>query len=108
MLMYTQGKLALANIEKLDIENQNAVLTQSLEEHRNRLKEGEACPLCGSLEHPFALHTPTPPSELEEALKAAKSEYDKAIEKQLKSKSDRENIATQIANDEKEIGRAHV
>ncbi|HLS10949.1 MAG TPA: AAA family ATPase [Flavobacteriaceae bacterium] len=100
-LLDTQVKLALANFEKLDLEKQNAVLTQSLEEHRNRLKEGEACPLCGSLEHPFALHTPTPPSELEEALKAAKSEYDKAIEKQLKSKSDRENIATQIANDEK-------
>lgn len=27
----------------------------ALEEHRNHLVEGKACPLCGSLEHPFAL-----------------------------------------------------
>ncbi len=27
---------------------------QSLEEHRKHLKDGESCPLCGALEHPFA------------------------------------------------------
>lgn len=31
---------------------------QSLEAHRSALIEGKACPLCGSLEHPFATHKP--------------------------------------------------
>lgn len=42
---------------KIDLLDENIKLTktiQSLEEHRNKLKDGEECPLCGSLEHPFA------------------------------------------------------
>lgn len=31
---------------------------KSLEEHRKELKEDEECPLCGSLEHPYAKHIP--------------------------------------------------
>ncbi|QAA81475.1 hypothetical protein EI546_06930 [Aequorivita sp. H23M31] len=31
---------------------------QSLEEHRKQLKPDEPCPLCGSLEHPFAFENP--------------------------------------------------
>lgn len=100
-LLDTQVKLALTEFEKLDLKKQNALLTQSLEDYRVQLKEGEACPLCGSLNHPFALHTPTPPSELEGALKAAKLVYDKAIERQLKNISDRQSLTAQIANDEK-------
>ena len=29
-------------------------MIQSLDEHRKNLKDGEECPLCGALEHPFA------------------------------------------------------
>ncbi|TXE10729.1 AAA family ATPase [Gelidibacter salicanalis] len=32
---------------------------QSLEAHRATLKDGEACPLCGALEHPFATAHPS-------------------------------------------------
>ncbi len=34
-------------------------LRASLKEHRNNLKKNEPCPLCGSLNHPFAEHSPT-------------------------------------------------
>lgn len=34
-------------------------LRASLEEHRANLKLNEPCPLCGSLEHPYAKHSPT-------------------------------------------------
>lgn len=34
-------------------------LRASLDEHRAQLKKDEPCPLCGSLEHPFAKHLPT-------------------------------------------------
>lgn len=102
-LLDTQAQLALTNFEKLTLQKQNAVLTQSLEEHRAGLKEGEACPLCGSLDHPFAIHMPTPPSDLDDTLKVAKTAYDKAIETQLKNRSDLQNIANQIEVNEKSL-----
>ncbi len=40
----------------------------SLEEFRNALQEGKACPLCGSEKHPYAHHLPAPePDHLPEA-----------------------------------------
>ncbi|MDO5104927.1 AAA family ATPase [Capnocytophaga sp.] len=41
---------------QIDLLNKNIQLTlkiQSLDAHRKQLKHGEACPLCGALEHPF-------------------------------------------------------
>lgn len=32
--------------------------TASLDEHRQQLVDGEACPLCGSLDHPYVDHLP--------------------------------------------------
>ncbi len=34
---------------------EKAKLIAKLEDHRHNLREGEACPLCGALEHPYAL-----------------------------------------------------
>ncbi|TRX05826.1 SbcC/MukB-like Walker B domain-containing protein [Flavobacterium gawalongense] len=34
------------------------LLVASLEEHRHNLKDGEACALCGSTEHPYTLNLP--------------------------------------------------
>jgi len=42
---------------KINLLDENIKLTktiQSLDEHRHNLKDGEECPLCGALEHPFA------------------------------------------------------
>lgn len=44
----------------------------SLEEERQRLKDGEVCPLCGATEHPFALGNVPPVDESETALKQAR------------------------------------
>ncbi|HEA20057.1 MAG TPA: hypothetical protein ENH87_03985 [Pricia antarctica] len=41
--------------KSLEIES----LRASLDEHRTKLKKDEPCPLCGSLEHPFATHLPS-------------------------------------------------
>lgn len=98
-LLETQAKLTQTQYEKLEVEKQNAILTQSLEQHRKQLKEEEACPLCGSLEHPFAVHSPTPPSEMENALKIAKQVYDQAKEAYLKNGSDVQSLSKQVAND---------
>ena len=46
---YRQQKIHVTDLERqLELEQQIA----SLSDHRATLKEGEACPLCGSLEHP--------------------------------------------------------
>ena len=51
--------------EEVDLSNRVEVLRKqkdehikitSLEDHRLALEDGEPCPLCGSLEHPYALH----------------------------------------------------
>lgn len=99
-LLDTQAELTLTKFEKITIEKQNALLSQSLEKHRAELKDGEACPLCGSLEHPFAVHSPTPSSDLDNALKNAKQALDKARETQLTNKNEAQNLSKQIANDE--------
>lgn len=43
--------LLLAHVEHLQTET----LRAGLEEHRANLNDGEECPLCGALEHPFAI-----------------------------------------------------
>ncbi|MGM1055632.1 MAG: SbcC/MukB-like Walker B domain-containing protein [Bacteroidota bacterium] len=54
--------------EKLDLEKHNQLLRASLEEHRAHLIDGEACPLCGALEHPFAEELPKQDSELQKKI----------------------------------------
>lgn len=55
---------------------------QSLTEHRHQLKDGEACPLCGSPDHPYATGNIPPPDETANELKSAKIDL-KASAKQL-------------------------
>jgi len=50
---------------------------QNLEEHRNQLVENEPCPLCGSLDHPFA-------TKYEERLLDALKKQFKSLEVELK------------------------
>lgn len=60
---------------------QQALTCRSLEEHRKQLKDGEVCPLCGAVEHPFALgNMPRPEKEFEELqqLKAKLNAIDNA------------------------------
>lgn len=48
---------------------------QSLEEQRNHLKDGEPCPLCGSIEHPYASGNTPQIGEKEEELIALKANF---------------------------------
>ena len=47
-----------AEVTKLTKEEEHRKTHQSLEAHRNQLVDGEACPLCGALDHPFASQQP--------------------------------------------------
>ncbi|WP_394906142.1 AAA family ATPase [uncultured Mesonia sp.] len=62
--------IAKKEIEKLELQLDNeekeekiAFLQKKLSHYREELQTGEPCPLCGSLDHPFANHTPLQKTE---------------------------------------------
>lgn len=68
-----------AELVALEVARREADLRQSLREHRAHLVEGEACPLCGSADHPFATGGPTESAEtLAQNLARARSSRDEA------------------------------
>ena len=54
----TELKLLEVEVEQLSKAEERRKKHQSLEAHRDALVEGEPCPLCGALEHPYALQHP--------------------------------------------------
>ena len=82
-------------VDQLAKEEEHRKRHQSLEKHRNALVEGEACPLCGALEHPFA--TNTPHFDLQEAYLKSQSDILK-IKRDLKA-----STQTHILNKQKNI-----
>lgn len=71
-LLESELKLLEVVVETLAKEEEMRKTHQSLEAHRNTLVDGEACPLCGSLEHPFALDNPV--FDAKEAILKSKTE----------------------------------
>lgn len=55
---------------------------QSLEEHRHQLQDGSPCPLCGSLEHPYASGNTPRQGETDEELRRTRQEL-KETQQQL-------------------------
>lgn len=61
--------------EKIQLEK----LRQSLEQHRKDLHQGQPCPLCGSLQHPYAEEDTPPKKEIQTQL----SQQEKALNQQF-------------------------
>jgi exonuclease SbcC len=95
----TANKIATENIEKqiaLLEENIRLVKTvQDLAEQRKTLKDGKACPLCGSTEHPYAQGNEPKIGEKETELFNIKNLF-KEIGKSIQQ--DEKNIARLIAD----------
>lgn len=72
-------KRTIENLEsKIILLEENIKLTktiQSLDEHRHNLKDGEECPLCGALEHPFAKGNVPKIGEKEKELAILKKQF---------------------------------
>lgn len=65
--------------QTVDLLNRNLILLakiQDLTEERDKLRQGEPCPLCGSTAHPFATHQPYTPDDTEQQLAIAKQRLD--------------------------------
>lgn len=75
-LSIAERELLLAQKERENCELliQQQQLRASLEEHRQQLKEGEPCPLCGSVHHPWTGDKPSVDSDLDKRLQGAKTE----------------------------------
>ncbi len=71
------AKKALADKETI---HQQALLIESLADKRAHLAEGEACPLCGALDHPYATGTTGPQSRTCEAQRDQAKEHLRSCE----------------------------
>lgn len=90
----------LENHIKILTENINLTKTiQSLDEHRSNLKDGEECPLCGSLEHPFAIGNIPQLGEKEKELAILKEQLQEISEIFLQHKNNQTKLVSNKNND---------
>lgn len=68
---------ALHTLEILEKDARIRDLTASLEDHRKKLRDGDPCPLCGSVEHPYVTQEPEFRDDLDERIIIAKKEKER-------------------------------
>lgn len=76
------------NLEILELRKEKQFLEASLESHRHKLENGEPCPLCGALEHPYADNKPKRISDLDKQFKEKKREVER-LKNELSKKTNR-------------------
>ncbi len=92
----------------------------NLEDHRAKLEDGKKCPLCGSIEHPFAEGNVPVPDEIEQKIESLTKLIKKADEQEVaikkleqaettarKSLNNSEKLETDAANDKKIAEKTH-
>ncbi|MFV8226574.1 AAA family ATPase [Christiangramia aquimixticola] len=97
-------------LELLNSKKKIQMLEASLEEHRHQLKDGEACPLCGALSHPYAAHLPEKDDSLEveiankeKELETVKENWNNLKLKLQNLKEQLQELQTQKENTEKNL-----
>ena len=66
--------------ENISLKIENQRLKAELESHRQHLKDGEPCPLCGALDHPYAQHSEVEETAFDKELRAEREKLDKLTE----------------------------
>lgn len=85
-----QIKIAEAELPKLETIRTQQLIAQKISEYSHALHDGEACPLCGSLEHPKKQHKQNEPLH-----QAANEQYE-ALNKELEQLKNRLNQYQQL------------
>ena len=76
-----------------------AQLQKQLEDYRKDLQNNEPCPLCGSLDHPFAAHIP----QEENGLKAAVLQLEQELKTLNKALATKESSLQQLTQQEQKL-----
>ncbi len=98
-------KLFQEKLRNIRLEHRNRELQASLEEHRTNLKDGEPCPLCGALHHPFAEKHPETDDDLDSQLTRIEQELSGWVGKLSANTKSLEHYEEQSNKIKKEIGR---
>ncbi|MTI32298.1 AAA family ATPase [Xanthovirga aplysinae] len=64
-------------LEELQLRQRRFEIEASLEKHREKLKEGEKCPLCGSTHHPYKLSYEKQKDNLDDSISNSQKEFEK-------------------------------
>lgn len=98
-------KLFQEKLKNIRLEHRNRELQASLEEHRINLKDGEPCPLCGALHHPYAAGLPAKDDDLESQLSKIEKELSGWIGKLTSNTTSLEHYEKQLDQINKEVVR---
>ena len=72
----SKTELLQERLEKLELKKNYQLLQAKFEDQRHILKDGEPCPLCGALEHPYAEHLPQKDDSLEAEIATTRKDLD--------------------------------
>lgn len=84
-------------LELLRKDQQLQLQTRELEQLRQQLADGEACPLCGSLQHPYTTHLPPFKNELEEKIKSAEQKWEALNSQKIRMETQQSALQQQKA-----------
>ena len=105
-------------VKRHQAERDSVMLENQVIPLRHRLEEGEPCPVCGSVEHPWAgeaehqgenqLELASQDlSQAEEVWKSVQKDFDKLEQQRVRLEGNVENFDTQISQSQKQIESLH-
>lgn len=102
------NKSILIETEKIKLENaelkkEHQLLIAKYEDDRKRLVDGEACYLCGSTSHPYAINQPKLQDELEENIKLLKDRLKKLEKEKTELSSQLVQLQKKLESDKEQL-----